>query len=61
MIEEAREKERLCRLKCRISEEGNPLPGGIDVIVVSPPSPKEKHRISIETIPIRISSRKIFF
>jgi hypothetical protein len=37
--------------KHRISEEGNPISSGIDVVVVSPPSPQEKCRSSVETNP----------
>jgi hypothetical protein len=50
-VEEEREKEKLCMSKCRLSEEANPISSGIDVVVVSPPSPQEKHRSSVETNP----------
>jgi hypothetical protein len=44
-VEEEREKEKLHMSKRRLSEEGNPISSGIDVIVVSPPSPQAKHRV----------------
>jgi hypothetical protein len=45
--------------KHRILEEGNPISSGIDVVVVSPPSPQAKHRSLVETNPSNISSRQL--
>jgi hypothetical protein len=45
--------------KHMISEEGNPISSGIDVVVVSPPSPEAKHKSSVETNPISISLRQV--
>jgi hypothetical protein len=58
-VEEEREKEKLRMSKHRLSEEGNPISSRIDVIVVSPPSPQEKCRSSVETNPCSISSRQL--
>ena len=58
-VEEEREKEKLRMLKRRLSKEGNIISSGINVDVVSPPSPQAKHMSSIETNPSSISSRKI--
>ena len=43
----------------RLSEEGNPISIRIDVVVVSPPSPKEKYNGSLEINPSGISSRQL--
>jgi len=45
--------------KCRLSEERKPISSGIDVGVVSPPSPQEKHNSSVETNASNISSRQL--
>jgi hypothetical protein len=45
--------------KHRLLEEANPIYSGIDVVVVSPPSPQEKRRNSVETNPSSISSRQL--
>jgi hypothetical protein len=58
-VEEERGKTKLRMSKCRILEEVNPIFSGIDVVVVSPPSPKVQRKSSIETNPINISSRKV--
>jgi hypothetical protein len=58
-IEEEREREKLCMSKHRISEESNTISNRIDVIVVSPPSPQEKHKSLVETNPSSISSRHL--
>jgi hypothetical protein len=59
-VEEEREKEKLRMSKRRLSEEGNPISSGIDVAIVSPPSPEEKHKSSLERNPNNISSRQLF-
>jgi hypothetical protein len=58
-VEEEREKEKLCMSKRRLSEEGNPISSGIDVAIVSPPSPEEKCKSSLERNPSSISSRQL--
>jgi hypothetical protein len=58
-VEEEREKEKLCMSKHRLSEEGNPISSGIDVVVVSPPSPEAKRKSSLEINPSSISSRQL--
>ena len=59
-VEEEREKKNLCMSKHRHSKEGNPISSSIYSTNVSPPSPGEKHNISLERNPNNISSR-IFF
>jgi hypothetical protein len=34
--------------KCRLLEEGNPISRGIDVVIVSPPSPQAKCKSSLQ-------------
>jgi hypothetical protein len=43
--------------KRRLSKEGNTISNGIDVDIVSPPSPEAKRNISLEKNPSIISSR----
>jgi hypothetical protein len=58
-VEEEREKENLCISKRRILEEGNLISSGIDVSIVSPPSPEAKNKSSLERNPASISSRRV--
>jgi hypothetical protein len=60
-VEEEREKEKLCMSKRRLSEEGNPISSGIDAAIVSPPSPEEKRKSSLERNPNNISSRNFLW
>jgi hypothetical protein len=45
--------------KRRLLEEGNPISSGIDVAIISPPSPKEKRKSSLERNSSSISSRNL--
>jgi hypothetical protein len=54
-VNKEREKVRLRMSKRNISEEGNPISSGIDFVVVSPPSPYEKHTSLVETNLVQIS------
>jgi len=47
--------------KCRLSHERNPISSAIQVDNISPPSPEEKCKSSLERNPNNISSRKHFF
>ena len=53
-------KINLCMSKNRLSHEGNPISRGIYAANVSPPSPEEKHKSSLEINPNNISLRKLF-
>jgi hypothetical protein len=55
-VEEERENEKLRMSNCKLSKEGNPFSSGIDVIVVSPPSPETKNKRSLKRNPYNISS-----
>jgi hypothetical protein len=53
-------KINLCMSKNRLSHEGNPISRAIYAANVSPPSPEEKHKSSLEINPNNISLRKLF-
>ena len=43
-VEEEIEKDKLHMSKCRLSKEGNPISSGINVSIISPPSPEAKRK-----------------
>ena len=55
-LNKEREKKMLHMSRHILSEEGNPIYEGIDVVFVSTPSPQEKNRILGETNPVHTST-----
>ena len=46
--------------KHRLLEQGNPISSGLDVAIISPPSPEEKCKSTLERNPNNMSLRKLF-
>jgi hypothetical protein len=53
-------KRKVMYVKSILSHLGNPISSAIDVVNVSPPSPEENRKSSLEINPNNISSRQLF-